>query len=632
VPNFLSSGAHSRSCSRSRLAKGARTVLESSACAVSPPPRALRFAVLCESVSLEAWQAKCLDLLLGSGCAQLVLLVTRSDFGQEARSSQAPGGIGARRRPLFWQLWHRSFTRRAEALRRVDCSSRMAFADRLACAVVKNGLDHESFCERDVATISSYRLDFILQFGFGALQGEILRAATYGVWSYDHDHERRLGGVPTCFWDVMRREPTTKATLRRLTEGPDRAAVLHTATFATERNFLRTYDQVALGSPEGCLHVCRAIDVGDEGTVESSVPSRTEPARRVPGNLEVLSVLFDQVVGYLRATFAKHFYRDEWNVGIVAQPIEALLKQGSLDEVTWLGPRNGRTYLADPIVFDQDNTRCRFLAECFDTEGSAKGCIVRCELERDGTFAISPFLEAEHHHLSYPFVLHHRDRSYLIPETHELGAILLYSINADGALAPSIRLLEGTHAVDPTVIWTNGRWWLFCSEGSLKLLAFHANALDGPWTPHRLNPLKIDVTSSRPAGPLFERDGMLLRPAQDCSTTYGAGVVLHRIVELTPERFHEERLGRIGPEPGGAYPKGFHTINVLNGHCLVDGKRTVFDPTWILRGWTHARKVRARRARLRAMPRSACGRNSGPGLIVVDQEGADGLPWHVQRR
>ena len=49
----------------------------------------------------------------------------------------------------------------------------MAFADRLACAVVKDGHEHASFCEGDVATIRSHRLDFILQFGFGALQGEI---------------------------------------------------------------------------------------------------------------------------------------------------------------------------------------------------------------------------------------------------------------------------------------------------------------------------------------------------------------------------------------------------------------------------------------------------------------------------
>jgi hypothetical protein len=575
--------------------------LASSACAVSLPSRALRFAILCESVSLEAWQAKCLDLLLGSGCAQLVLLVTRGDLEPEARGSQAPGGIGPRRRSLLWRLCQRSLARRAKALRRVDCSSRTAFADRLACAVVQNGLGDEHFRERDVATIRSYRLDFILQFGFGRLQGEILRAATYGVWSYDHDHERRLGGAPACFWDVVRREPTTKATLRRSTEGPERGAVLHTATFATNRSFSRTYDEVALGSPEGCLHVCRALEVGDERTVEPPVPIQTEPAHRVPGNLELLSALFGQAAGYLRAKFVKHFCRDEWNVGIVAQPVEALLEQGSLHDVTWLGPRNGRTYLADPIAFDQDDGRCRFLAEHFEYEGSAKGYIVRCDLERDGTLAISPFLDVEHCHLSYPFVLHHRDRSYLIPETHELGAILLYSIDADGVLAPSVPLLEGTRAVDPTVVWTD-RWWLFCSEGSLKLLAFHANALDGPWTPHRLNPLKIDITSSRPAGPLFEHDGMLVRPAQDCSTTYGAGVVLHRVVELTPERFREERLGRIGPEAAGPYPNGFHTINALDGRCLVDGKRVVFDPAWILRGRIHARKVRARRARSDAMP------------------------------
>ena len=91
---------------------------------------------------------------------------------------------------------------------------------------------------------------------------------------------------------------------------------------------------------------------------------------------------------------------------------------------------------------------------------------------------------------------------------------------------------------------------------------------------------------------------MLLRPAQDCSSTYGAAVVLHRIVELTPDRFQEECLGQIGPEVDGPYPNGFHTLTVLDDRCLVDGKRTVFEPIWILRGRAHARKVRARRANM----------------------------------
>jgi hypothetical protein len=303
------------------------------------------------------------------------------------------------------------------------------------------------------------------------------------------------------------------------------------------------------------------------------------------------------MVGYCRAKLFKLFCRDEWNVGIVEQSVDALLHRGCLKDVTWLGPTNGSAYLADPIVLDP-GPGCRFLAEHFEYDGTAKGAIVCCELDADGKLSVSPFLDAEHH-LSYPFVLHHGERVYLIPETHEIGTVLMYSISAGRTLGHPVSLLEGTHAVDATVIFCNQRWWLFCSEGSLKLLAFHAEAPEGPWSPHWLNPLKIDVTSSRPAGPLFERDGMLLRPAQDCSSTYGAAVVLHRIVELTPDRFQEECLGRIGPEIDGPYPNGFHTLNVLGERCLVDGKRTVFDPTWILRGRAHSRKVRARRARPR---------------------------------
>jgi hypothetical protein len=566
-----------------------------------PSGRQLRFAILCESACLEAWQARCLDLLLQSGCAQLVLVVTnaRPELRHAAGSprQRAASPTGTRRRPLLWGLYQRYLLREAGALRHIDCSLQIASADRLECAVIRNELDLERFHESDVATIKSCQLDLILQFGFGLLQGEILNAATYGVWCYDHDQERRLGSVPACFWDVMRRAPTTRATLRRLSEPPDRGVVLHTATFATGWHYPRSYDEVGLGSAEACLRVCRAIHAGDDPFAGPPASSSAMHPQAVPGDRHLISFIFNQMAGYLRAKLAKLFCRDQWNVGIVAQPVDALLNRGRLTNVTWLGPRNGMAYLADPIVLDP-GSRCRFLAERFEYDGNAKGSIVSCELGADGTLSVSPFLEAEHH-LSYPFVLHHEDHAYLIPETNEIGTVLMYSINAGGTLGHPIPLLESTQAVDATVTFFNQRWWLFCSEGSLKLLAFHAEALDGPWRPHELNPLKIDVTQSRPAGPLFEHGGMLLRPAQDCSSTYGAAVVLFRIVELTPDRFQEEYLGRIGPEIDGPYPNGFHTINVLGERCLVDGKRTVFDLTWIVRGRTHARKANSRRARRR---------------------------------
>jgi hypothetical protein len=264
--------------------------------------------------------------------------------------------------------------------------------------------------------------------------------------------------------------------------------------------------------------------------------------------------------------------------------------------VRWLGPKGKDVYLADPILLESGDS-CRFLAELFDYGGSAKGSIVRCDLDADGHLSVAPFLDDDCH-LSYPFVLDDESGRYLIPETHEREAILIYPIDVDGVTGSPTVLLASRRAVDATVVRHDHRWWLFSSEASLKLFAFHAESLQGPWTPHRLNPLKTDVTSARPAGPFFERNGALFRPAQDGSLGYGAAVVINRIVELTPERFREECVGRIGPEVDGPYPEGFHTINLIGEGCLVDGKRSVLDPTWIFRGRTHGRKVHARRARL----------------------------------
>lgn len=45
---------------------------------------------------------------------------------------------------------------------------------------------------------------------------------------------------------------------------------------------------------------------------------------------------------------------------------------------------------------------------------------------------------------------------------------------------------------------------------------FFADSLTGEWTPHPTNSVVSDVRRSIPAGKLFEQEGKLMRPAQDC--------------------------------------------------------------------------------------------------------------------
>jgi hypothetical protein len=185
---------------------------------------------------------------------------------------------------------------------------------------------------------------------------------------------------------------------------------------------------------------------------------------------------------------------------------------------------------------------------------------------------------------------------YCVPEMHEAKRCDLYLIKESGDLDFIQTLIDGVAVIDPTVFFENGRWWLLCThEGSAELYGYHAQTLGGAWIAHALNPLKRDVSSARPAGPPYRRRGKLYRPAQDCSTTYGGAVVINRILELSPERFREEVVCRIAPEASGDYPDGFHTLNVLDGMCVVDGKKIVTDWSWFFRGWIFGARSRARR-------------------------------------
>ena len=88
-----------------------------------------------------------------------------------------------------------------------------------------------------------------------------------------------------------------------------------------------------------------------------------------------------------------------------------------------------------------------------------------------------------------------------------------------------------------------------------------------------MSPVKADLRGSRPAGPLFVADGQLIRPAQDCTTTYGAAVILQRVLRLTPTEFVEEPVARLAPDPRGPLPDGLHTLTAAGPVTLVDGKR-----------------------------------------------------------
>lgn len=232
------------------------------------------------------------------------------------------------------------------------------------------------------------------------------------------------------------------------------------------------------------------------------------------------------------------------------------------------------SYYADPCVITVGGADHVFFEDWRGDRG--KGAIAWMCLDGSGRLSAPEIVLCEAHHLSYPFVFQGEDGIFMVPESGAAGAVRLYrALDFPRRWRHEATLLEGEPAVDATLARHGGKWWVFVALGhhshNEALHLFWAERLRGPWRPHEANPVKIDATSARPAGALFQRRGRLIRPAQDCSRTYGGAITLNEVLELTPERFHERAVEKLRPDwlPGN---RGLHTLAQGERLEMIDGR------------------------------------------------------------
>lgn len=203
------------------------------------------------------------------------------------------------------------------------------------------------------------------------------------------------------------------------------------------------------------------------------------------------------------------------------------------------------------------------------------------ELGPDGPLGEPTTVLKRPFHLSYPFTFEFDGQLYLLPEMALEGRLELYrAVRAPYEWVLDRVIMEGPMLMDATLEEIDGRWWMFASEYReglqpwTDLLVFHADSPLGPWTPHPRNPVVSDVRSARPAGRLFREDGAWIRPAQDCSRSYGGAITLRRITTLTPTDYDEVAASYIAADGSSGW-KGPHTLNVHRGLSAIDLKRSV---------------------------------------------------------
>lgn len=509
----------------------------------------LRVGIACTGTWLYPWQLHCVEALMAVPGVEVSVVLEVPEPASEGTTS------------ALYRWWLRRSSRSGQLMMQ-DASFLLADHPRVELA-------HTNLPE----VARKYPMDVLLQFNGADLSGAEAGAISFGIWQFMHRGRCFSSNPIPGLWEVLQDEPVTSVSLQAHTTLPERQGVLR-------EGFFRTHDHSVLETAEAVLarcaiwpaQVCRALLSGNKGSAPEAHGSPAVAERATLSNTDMLQLLWKEYSNARRHQPHNDPASEEWNIGVLPHPVQSLLNETPNLNVRWLPPPARGQSRATPFGWTkEENLNVLYEKSQQDTDN---GVIARLRPKRDNNLKRSRTVLETAGHLSYPFILEHEGKVYVIPEQVQSGKVDLYLLDDEGSSLTLVRTLLEQALCSPTLFQFEGRWWLFGTDASMPdtlLLAFHADHVEGPYIPHLLNPIKMDIRSARPGGMPFHHDGGLLRPAQDSSIA-GGRIIINRITTLTPDRFNEKLVKRMEPVPG-PWSYGLHTLSALGDITLVDGMR-----------------------------------------------------------
>ena len=478
-----------------------------------------------------------------------------------------------------------------DPLRMVDCSRQFSGIESLTVKPDETGFVHR-FREADVQAIRAYKLDVLLRLGFNILKGDILTAARCGIWSYHHGDPEFYRGAPPQFWEMAEGNPLSGVVLQILDEQLDAGTVIEKGLFATDLSISlrRNRIQVFWGSAHFVIAKLKTLhERGFQKVLDDAVPAAAYKGRReiyrTPTNVEVMGWFLRTVWRKMRSRLSPQQV-EHWQIAVRVAPqsngVPQLAIDPSAEAMNLAGFRfvaspRGSVY-ADPFLFWHQGVPYIFFERDHYDRAPAVIAVARIE---DGAVGPAEVCLNTGSHLSYPQVFAHEGEIYMVPESAEAHEVALYRAVEFPLRWEKLHVLHKGSVVDTTIWYEAGVWYLFATlvvprSSAASLHLFTATDLAGPWVPHPSNPLSYDVRSARGAGPLFRRDGVLYRPSQDCSGTYGRAIVFNAVDVLSRDDYEEHRVTEITPADvppfRGAVATGIHTYHEAGGIEVIDAK------------------------------------------------------------
>jgi hypothetical protein len=540
----------------------------------------LRVGVVLESYTSSAWVAKVIEDIQSSGFARLELVILNGPSEQEESSLVTK--LRDRWRFILFQLYERWDYKRNkadhDALAPTDVSSLLHGVPSISVPFNPKECS-ESIAASQLAEIRNYSLDVLFRFDSRGPQGGIVGAARYGLWSFHYGDILTNRDGPPLLRELIERNPVSGSSLQIFAESLDGGRTLYESHSSTNQiSLYSSRNPIYWKTAEFALRCLRELQLRGIDYVQS-LPARSEHGAdtrrrdRAPNNLQMIFFMGRYLSRWLQARVAalQPGPRTKWFIAIRRRSSAHRFDDTSNYRIM---PCPKDRFYADPFLFEKDGKTYLFFEDFRYAEGQA--LISYCELGPDGTPGLPVEVLRRPYHLSYPFVFEQEGEVYMIPETRGNQRVELYrAMTFPTEWAFEAVLLNDVHAVDATIQKINGKYWMFAGvsngkySNSDELCLFFADALMGPWSPHRGNPVLSDVRRSRPAGMLFYEEGRLIRPSQDCGKAYGYALEFSEVLRLSETEYEERPINRI--EPGLiAGCIGTHTYNRTAQFEVVD--------------------------------------------------------------
>jgi len=415
------------------------------------------------------------------------------------------------------------------------------------------------------------KVDLIINFTNYELDLIFYKYTKFGIWQNQFYKNYSKNNTFNSFWEVFNNNNVTCVNLGMTYSNKlylITNSYISTDLLSTKRNTNNTYWK----NSSLILRSLLKFEKNQEKFIEEIKKNPSDfYIKKLPKNKDYLLIIIKMMIRTVKARFFQKLFFDQWEIlfKFGGKPVSETKK------FTKISSKKG--FLADPHIIFKNDHYFVFVEETETMNG--KGHISIIDIDSNGNYTIPKKILDCPYHLSYPSIFDYQDNYYMIPESHKNKTIEIYKCDKfPDNWKFQQTLFKNIDAVDTTLFQYNEKWWLFtCIKQNSNLIEYNELFIyysDQPfsenWVSHPMNPVVSDVRKARSAGKIFEKEGKIFRPSQDCSSGYGYRVIINQILKLTENEYEEKEIEFI--EPYESKMQGIHTFNSESGMIIIDAK------------------------------------------------------------